>query len=297
MPKRTPEQPGQQQLRNQQPDITDQQPNRTITGSRLSRRDFLKIAGGMVAGVTAGAVLGLPDWVTNAQGPEKPRKPITLREADGFNWPPDLQGNELLLGRDIITTIDDCYDHNILRRMYELLAEHNATAAFFPNTVYQPLMNQEVRDIWRAIYAAGNDIGYHTTDHNFGTNLGERGNWSVERLERDFGEFTNHMRQILDDPSFTPRFARPPYGSWYGSWMPFIYKMGLTNVRWNYVPQGDFDIQYFRAVTRHPKGGRIILLHTRKWDDFWLQQNLGTLKKFAQSEDGRVITLRGDTTS
>lgn len=103
------------------------------------------------------------------------------------------------------------------------------------------------------------------------------------------------MRELLGDESFLVKFARPPYGNWNESWMRFIRERNLSNVRWNFVPNASVNsIDYFEAVTNHPSGGRIILLHPRVWDGTWLEDNLDELEAFAGSEVGRIINLSGN---
>lgn len=258
-----------------------------------SRREFLLNSGRFAVGAAIGLTVGFPNSEVTAQEGEIP---LTLREEPGFTWPIDIRGSEELLGHDILLTIDDCHLHTHLQSMFDCLRVNNVTATFFPNSEYLPLDNPEIVRLWREIYAAGNNIGYHTTTHGFGGDLGDAGNWTVEQISADFDAFTQHMRELLGDEAFTPIFARPPYGSWNQNWMEFVAQRNLTNIRWNFVPQRDDGLDYFKAVTRHPQGGGIILLHTREWDTYWLGKYIHDLVSFAQSENGRVIRLSGNLT-
>lgn len=250
------------------------------TGYNLSRREFLQRMTFFAIGMV------LP--------PRKiypfPQREENGREQQGINWPEDLRGNEDFLRGNIFITIDDCQFTPHLRSMFETLKENHATATFFPNTVYQ--RTDEVYMLWKDIYAAGNDIGYHTTNHDFGSGS-STSNWSIEQLKEDFDRFTQTMREILKNPSYTPRFVRPPFGAWNQKWMTFVRERGLTNVRWNFVPNAkNNSLKYFDVVMKHPQGGRIILLHTRQWDVEWLQRNIVDLQTLAAQYNGKLISFR-----
>ena len=138
------------------------------------------------------------------------------------------------------------------------------------------------------MYQDGFEIGYHTQDHNVA-------DFTSEQLAQDLRGFEEHIRVLLDDESFSIKFARPPYGNWNNTWMQFIRQERLSNVRWNFVPNVNTNsVGYFEAVTNHPEGGRIILLHSRFWDSNWLENNIDDLKLFAESNGGRVTNLSGN---
>lgn len=246
----------------------------------LSRRDFLKHL--IILG---GACIVRPETFRISL-----EEAGTGREQQEISWPEDLRGNESFLGGNIFITIDDCQFPSHVRSMFDTLQAHRATATFFPNTVYQ--RTDDVYRLWREIYAAGNDIGYHTTNHDFGIGSASS-NWTVDQLHRDFDLFTSAMRNILDDSAYEPKFARPPYGVWNRAWMTFVRERGLTNVRWNFVPDAkNNSLRYFDAVMRHPQGGRIVLLHTRQWDTQWLHDNIFGLQEFAGRDGGALVSFR-----
>lgn len=137
---------------------------------------------------------------------EKPsKKKINADKYESMNIPNDTIEKQDLFGNNIVITIDDCYNHGHTKKLFETLRENNATATFFPNTMYLNKNNQESVKLWKDIYNAGFEIGYHTTNHE--------GNMSVEELQDDFHTFTNYMRDFLGEPNFSIKTARPPYGT------------------------------------------------------------------------------------
>jgi len=233
-------------------------------------------------------MLGVP---VLAQGNDGDRNPmgITEREQMGFTFPEDIRGNESFWGNDILITIDDCNNLAETKKMFNSLRDRGLKATFFPNSNYLPLDNEEFVKLWREMYREGFEIGYHTQSH-------EVGDFTKEELSQDLDEFEAHMRELLGDESFLVEFARPPYGNWNNTWMQFIREEGLSNIRWNFVPNATANsIDYFEAVVRHPDGGRIILLHPRVWDGNWLESNIEELKSFVDLEQGRIATLSSTT--
>jgi peptidoglycan/xylan/chitin deacetylase (PgdA/CDA1 family) len=246
---------------------------------RISRREFLGLS---AAGAATWAFrdISFPSFCI----------PEDNQERVEFAWPEDIRGNEHFLGGHVYITVDDCNNHEVLSQMIDSIESVNATATFFPNSNYQPFTDNVMR-LWQRIARNRHEIGYHTTNHMFGKDLLPENNWSAQQLHEDFERFTQHMRQILDDQTYTPQFVRPPYGNWNHDWMSFVRENNLVNVRWNYVPNQTHGIDYFRSVANHPNGGRIILLHTRPWDKNWLNQSMAELYEIASSSGGEIISL------
>lgn len=255
---------------------------------KLSRRDFLKVMLNGGAGIGL-SMLGIPVSAHTDEGQIKAEGfNVTERERIGFSYPEDIHGNESFWGNDILITIDDCANLDQTRKMFDLLNDRGLKATFFPNSNYLSLDNNEFTALWREMYRAGMEIGYHTQSH-------EVQEFNQNELSRDLEEFENHMRFLLDDVPFSIKFARPPYGYWNDTWMNFVREEQLSNIRWNFVPDsGSNSISYFEAVTKHTQGGRIILLHPRVWDGDWLESHIDELLSFANSEQGRITTLSGN---
>ncbi|NWF69784.1 MAG: polysaccharide deacetylase family protein [Chloroflexi bacterium] len=181
--------------------------------------------------------------------------------------PRTIYGSEAALANNLLLTIDDCSDEQLTRQMVELLIANNVTATFFPNTIY---INEQNPQLWRYMVGAGFEIGYHTRTHQEGM--------SVEELTADFARFQDEVRQLLGDNTYTIRLVRPPYGIWDNNWNAWTEANDLVTVRWNVVPRARLEMSYVEAVLNDMEnGGRIILLHPRRFDLRWLEQRLPAL--------------------
>jgi len=257
--------------------------------TKMTRRDFLmsmvtvaKYAG---AGYIATQINGIPTLSAQEISiSNEIEAPTVARNSESFVWPSNLKGNEPFLEKDILITIDDCYDVDATQSMLSVLKEHNAKASFFPNSDYLKLDKPEIVSLWKDIYASGFDIGYHTTNHTSGL--------TVEQLKADFAQFTDHMRVLLDEPDFQIQFVRPPEGNWNNDWMSWVESEKLTNVKWNFVPNArNSSVEYFTAVRKHENGGGILLLHPRDFDTTWLTNHMGELTDLAESDGSSVTSL------
>ncbi len=254
----------------------------------LTRRSFLKLSL-LAAPVLAGLDVH-PTFAAAAKNPLSAAlyDPLTGREAPDFHWPSDITGSESFWGNDILITLDDCHLRDWVRRAFDLLYnQRGLRVTLFPNSNYLPLDDPEIKALWRDIYQAGFEIGYHTTNHY--------PDWTRPALEADFAKYTDHMRQLFDAPDLTIRFVRPPYGNWNSTWLDWAAANGLTNVRWNFVPDGQSSntIEAYLNTIQCERGGRIILMHPREWDCYWLETHLDGLVELAREQQGRISTLSG----
>jgi peptidoglycan/xylan/chitin deacetylase (PgdA/CDA1 family) len=187
-----------------------------------------------------------------------------LISANDGNW--TLYGNEPSLANNILLTIDDASIEANVRTMFHLLREQSLTATFFPNMRY---LTQQDPQLWQEIAAAGFEIGYHTRNHN--------SHLTPEELTADFNLFQDELRVVLNNPTYTIRYVRPPNGVWDANWTTWANANNLFTVRWNVTSATD-DMNYIEAVlSNHRSGGSIILLHTDSHDVLWLQHNLSRL--------------------
>jgi peptidoglycan/xylan/chitin deacetylase (PgdA/CDA1 family) len=188
---------------------------------------------------------------------------ISLSANDG-DW--TLYGNEPPLTNNILLTIDDASIEANVRTMFHLLREHGLTATFFPNMRY---VTQQDPQLWQEIVSAGFEIGYHTRNHN--------SYLTPEELTADFNLFQDELRLILNNPTYTIHYVRPPNGVWDANWATWANTNNLFTVRWNVTSVTD-DMLYIEGVLRnHDNGGSIILLHTSNYDVQWLQNLLPRL--------------------
>lgn len=185
-----------------------------------------------------------------------------------------LYGNEPEFVNNILLTIDDASIESNTQAIFELLHQNGMTATFFPNTRYIRNHNPQ---LWRDIALAGFDIGYHTVNHS--------PYMTPEELTVDFRLFQQEIRDILNNPSYTIRYVRPPDGVWDENWMLWANASQLQTVRWNMTTVTD-DLGYIEAVLQNRiQGGSIILLHTSYKDIQWLEANLLSLRNLHFDQD------------
>ncbi len=237
----------------------------------ISRRQFLDMSKNSIAFLLSNYLITKLSPPYNNEGEANPC------------WPIDIFGNETFLRGNIFITIDDCYDSDLLERLLNLLTEKEVKASFFPNSTYVQTNNESHVNLWRGIYENGHDIGYHTVSHTSGMNPNE--------LEEDFRNFQETFKQIITDNTFEIKLVRPPGGNWNQDWLIWVRENNLTNVRWNYVPNNQSSETVIRATMNHPEGGGIILLHTRRFDVNWLQNNLDILIELAKEQGGLVTSI------
>ncbi len=195
---------------------------------------------------------------------------------ENIQLPFDTMSDRGLFDNNIVITIDDCYNNQHVRAIFELLKNNGMRATFFPNTNYL-LFDEETISLWKEIYQAGFEIGYHTTNH--ATHL------SYADLEEDFWAFTQHMRALLEDDSFEINLVRAPYGVWYENWYLWSANNGLMSVDWNVLTEHQPE----RAELRLQEGiSPIVLLHSTAFDVEWLNTNLNQLIMLARQYDGIV---------
>jgi peptidoglycan/xylan/chitin deacetylase (PgdA/CDA1 family) len=196
--------------------------------------------------------------------------------------PAVIYGNEDALRNNILFTIDDCFDEELTLEMYNFLNERELQAVFFPLST--EIIDHNA-DMWQAIVADGFEIGYHTRDH--------QANKSIEELEEDFVLFKEEVRQVLDDPDYIIRYARPPYGTWDANWLTWADERDLVTVRWNLVTRFDLTMEYFEAVLQHEDGGGIVLMHPRPTDMNWLKNHIDSVLalRTADDEPYRIVNL------
>ncbi len=216
------------------------------------------------------------DTITEGDIKERYQRRVTVKSYENLNMPYDTRENPAIFGRNIVMTIDDCYGENS-KHVFAALKEKGVTATFFPNTQYLNPKNEDTVKLWKEIYESGFEIGYHTTNHT--------GNMSIEELNEDFQKFTQHMRELLGDPDFSIKVARPPYGAWDDEWNKWVKQNNLFNIRWNMGPN---EKSSYANALGNQNISPIVILHSRDNDVEWLKENLQELILIAKQNKSIV---------
>ena len=217
------------------------------------------------------------DSITEEDIRERFEKRITSKSYEGLIIPNDTQEKQDIFEKNVVITIDDCYNNEHTRDIFETLKNNNVTGTFFPNTTYLDINNEETVRLWREIYEEGFEIGYHTTTHKQGM--------SKEELDSDFQRFTEYMRELLRDPSFSIKVVRPPYGLWDNEWNRWVEENNLFNIRWNMGPGNSSD---YARVLINKNISPIIILHSRWEDANWIKNNIDELKTITDENNSVV---------
>jgi len=154
----------------------------------------------------------------------------------------------------VALTFDDGPDPAHTPRILEALAEANVRAAFF-------LVGRHVEgapEIARAIASAGHDLGNHTYSHRHLWTLPPR----ASREEVDRG-----AAAIADATGQSPRYFRPPWGTF--NWAAYARagQIGEVRVLWSVRPEGWLAPAPAGRITAfvvgHAHPGAIVDLHDR----------------------------------
>lgn len=202
---------------------------------------------------------------------------ITSKSYEFMNIPNDTIDKQNLFEKNIVITIDDCYNNDHTKSIFETLTKNGTTATFFPNTMYLNKNNDETVKLWREIYNSGFEIGYHTTNHE--------GNMSIAELQEDYTNFTSYMQDLLGEPNFSIKAVRPPYGTWDENWNKWVEQNDLLNVRWNMGPGESSN--YAKALIDQ-NISPIVILHSRYDDARWLERNINNLKDIATQNNSNL---------
>ena len=218
----------------------------------ISRRDFLKLGGAALLGVSAS-------------------KFIPAQE-DEPNFTAPLVWNGSRKFKRMAFTYDDCYLLNKMQDLEELLNEFpDFKVTFFP--VGSKLLNLEEQDagIWKRLVEKGHEIGYHTFDH---VNLGVM---SPATALMDYDKWHAALNQVLG-MEYTVRFVRPPYDIISYTMDVLCQERGLVAAMFSIGGGGEPDI-VTRAIQKG-KGGDIVQMHIRTQDYTssvqvfpWLKEN------------------------
>lgn len=187
-------------------------------------------------------------------------------EADGL--PFAIRNGSRDLPR-VAVTVDDCFDMEKTREIFELVQELGVAITFFPLGCQ---LKEEDGDLWRAIAESPCEIGSHTFGH---FRLGEK---EPRNIISTLGRTQQALDAVLGY-HYQIRTVRPPYGNYKdendsaSKVRRAVQTYGVTHlINWD-VSQTDPDI----ALTK-VKNGSILLYHARKADLNCLKQLIPALQ-------------------
>lgn len=164
----------------------------------------------------------------------------------------------------VAITVDDCFDLDLMREIYELVKEQRVRITFFP------LGNQihaKDGDFWREIAASDCEIGSHTMHH---TNL-------THMPRNDIRTHLYRFQEALDAAlgyHYGVVSMRPPYGAITGKDNNATRTVMNTckSYGFEHVVLWDVSQTNFKKAKKAVKNGSILLFHTRKKDYQCLQE-------------------------
>ncbi len=151
----------------------------------------------------------------------------------------------------VAITIDDTPDAVYTKKMLQVLLTHSARATFFVNG---PRV-KAFPETSKMMVAAGHEIANHTWNHPMLTKL------TAAKVEWELTSTNNIIEKIC---GVTPRFFRPPYGSFNATVTKTALKTGLVPLLWSidtrdWTKPGVSKIRSTVAEQLH--NGAVILMH------------------------------------
>jgi peptidoglycan-N-acetylglucosamine deacetylase len=203
----------------------------------LSRRDFLKLGGAALLGLSAS-------------------KFAPLGDEPNFTAPLIWNGSRKF--KRIAFTYDDCYLLYRMQTLEELLDEYpEFKVTFFPVGVKLISLEQQDPGIWKRLVDKGHEIGYHTYDH---VNIGVM---SPAAALMDYDKWNATLTDVLGSP-YPVRFIRPPYDIISSTLDVLCQERGLVAAMFSIGGGGEPDV-VFRSLQK-AKGGDIVQMHIRTQD-------------------------------
>jgi peptidoglycan/xylan/chitin deacetylase (PgdA/CDA1 family) len=207
----------------------------------ISRRSFLRVGAGVGLGAF-GLPLTLRRLISQAAG-AAPANSTAVR----------IVSHGDRSKRQIALTVDDGWNPDRVRVIFELLQQQRVKATFMP---YAHAMTWD-RTLWRRIAEAGYPIGNHTTTHPFLTRL------SAARQLAEIADGRSIAEGIIGRP--TTRVFRPPYGDYNQSVVRAAVEAGFpTVVLWDTSDRDTSQHGTARdmlAAAEQGQNGSILLTH------------------------------------
>ena len=220
--------------------------------TNISRRDFLKLSGAALLGISAS-------------------KFIPLQANEPYFTAPLIWNGSRKFKR-MAFTYDDCYLIHTLQDLEVLLDKFpEFKVTFFPIGAKLLDLDREDKGIWKRLVNKGHEIGYHTYDH---VNLGVM---SLPTALKDLDKWYGALTEVLGT-EYNLRFVRPPFDIISPTLDKLCQERGLVTAMFSQGGGGPSDI-VFRAIQRG-KNGDIVQMHIRG-DDYdssvlicpWLKEN------------------------
>ncbi|MCX7975578.1 MAG: polysaccharide deacetylase family protein [Bellilinea sp.] len=158
----------------------------------------------------------------------------------------------------VAITFDDCYGHEQLRNLEELLDENpDIQVTFFPTGIGLLAQLSKDEKIWNRLLSKGHEIGYHGYNHAQPSSL------SMGATLQDFKEWNNALTQILGSP-IVIKYARPPYGDLCRNFLKLSCSQNFATIMWsqNWSLVHKTNFQELKTI----QNGDIVLFHIREQD-------------------------------
>ncbi|MBI3162611.1 MAG: polysaccharide deacetylase family protein [Chloroflexi bacterium] len=205
--------------------------------ARFSRRDFLKLGGAALLGLSAGQF-------------------IPPQEEFPFTAPLIWNGSRKF--KKMAFTYDDCYLLDKMQDIESLLDQYpEFKVTFFPVGVKLLDLENQDKGIWKRLVEKGHEIGYHTFDH---VNLSVM---SPATALMDYDSWYAALTQALG-AEYNVHFVRPPYDVISSTLDILCQERGLVAAMFSIGGGGDSGI-VTRAIQRG-RGGDIVQMHIRTED-------------------------------
>jgi len=154
----------------------------------------------------------------------------------------------------VALTFDDGPDPVITGKIVDTLAEYRVKATFF----FVGCRAVTYADVAKKVARAGHDIGNHSYSHKDLKEL------DVEEARQEIRKAQNAIKSAT---GVTPKWFRPPYGSYNADTRTIAEEEGVSVVLWNLSPDdwkspGEAVIR--QRVTSGVKDGSIVLLHVKE---------------------------------
>lgn len=164
----------------------------------------------------------------------------------------------------IAITVDDCYDAEHVRAIYDLCQQHGIQITYF---TLGCVLKEEHAQLWQSIADAGHEIGNHSYGHKNLTSINNR------EVLNDLQRTEDKLDKLLGY-HYPMQVMRPPYGIYNSALKRAIKQAGyLALVRWD-VDETNPD-KAFEAV----QNGSILLFHSNKEDVACLERLIPMLLK------------------